>query len=357
MTFSAPGSVEATRSRRWARLGAARLLGGAALIAGFAAAPLVISGYHLFQLTQLVVYAVALLGLNLLTGYAGQVSLGHGAFYALGAYTTSVAMGHLGLPYWSTPIVTGAVCFVAGYLFGKPAARLEGLYLALATFALAIAMPQFLKLDALARWTGGSTGVPVAKPSSPLAGVSDDQWLYFFTLLVAVALFAAAWNVVRGRTGRALLALRDHPIAAAAMGVDLAATKAATFGVSAMLTGIAGGLGAILAGYISPDSFQIFLSIQFLVGGVVGGIASIFGTIFGAGFIELVPNFANKLSDAAPWAIYGVLLIVCMMVMPAGVAGLVRSARARLARARAARRAHLSRRSHRSHRSHRSGAA
>lgn len=341
MTFTPPGSVGSTRSRLLAQLTSAQVLGAAALLAVFAAAPLFISGYHLFQLTQLVIYAVALLGLNLLTGYAGQVSLGHGAFYALGAYTTSIAMSHLGLPYWATPIFTGGVCFIAGYLFGKPAARLEGLYLALATFALAIAMPQFLKLDSLAKWTGGSTGVPVFKPSSPLAGVSDDQWLYFFTLIVAVALFAAAWNVVRGRTGRALLAMRDHPIAAAAMGVDVAATKAATFGISATLTGVAGGLGAILAGYISPDSFQIFLSIQLLVGGVIGGIASIFGTIFGAGFIQLVPNFANKLSDAAPWAIYGVLLIVCMMVMPAGVAGLARSARARILRARAARVARL----------------
>ena len=334
MTFSPPGSVESTRPKLLGSGPAlwATALGAAALLLAFAAAPLLVGGYHLFQLTQLVIYAVALLGLNLLTGYTGQVSLGHGAFYALGAYVTSIAMSHLSLPYWATPPVTGAVCFAVGFLFGRPAARLEGLYLALATFALAIAMPQFLKLDALAKWTGGSTGVPVARPSSPVPGLGDEQWLYFFCLIVAVALFAATWNVVRGRTGRALLALRDHPIAAAAMGVDVAATKAATFGVSAMMTGVAGGLGAMLAGYISPDSFQIFLSIQFLVGGVVGGIASIFGTIFGAGFIELVPNFAGKLSDAAPWAIYGVLLIVCMMAMPDGVAGLVRKARARLAR-------------------------
>ena len=308
-------------------------VGAAALLAIFLVAPLLVSGYHVFQLTQLVVYALALLGLNLLTGFTGQVSLGHGAFYALGAYVTAILLAQGSTPYWLIPVPVAGVCFVVGWLFGRTAARLEGIYLALATFALAIAMPQFLKLDALQRWTGGSQGVSVGKPSSPLPElITDDRWLYYFCLLVAALLFAATWNVVRGRTGRALLALRDHPIAAAAMGIDVAAYRSATFGVSAMLTGVAGGLGAVLAGYISPDSFSNLLSIQLLVGSVIGGIASIFGTIFGAAFIELVPDLASKLSSAAPWAIYGVLLIVCMMAMPAGVAGLLQSARARLAR-------------------------
>jgi branched-chain amino acid transport system substrate-binding protein len=230
------------------------LLGAAALLAVFLIAPLMVGGYHVFQLTQLVIYAVALLGLNLLTGYTGQVSLGHGAFYALGAYSTAILLAQGGTPYWLVPVPVAGVCFLVGWLFGRTAARLEGIYLALATFALAIAMPQFLKLEALQRWTGGSQGVSVSKPSSPLPElINDDRWLYYFCLLVAVLLFALVWNVVRGRTGRALLALRDHPIAAAAMGIDVAAYKSATFGVSAMVTGVAGGLGAVLARYISPD--------------------------------------------------------------------------------------------------------
>lgn len=329
MSFSAPGKIASPR---------ARLLGNPAVVASillavFAVAPFLVSGYHIYQLTQLVISAVALLGLNLLTGFSGQVSLGHGAFYALGAYATTICMSRWGIPYWLTPIPCGAICFVVGYLFGRPAARLEGLYLALATFALAIAMPQVLKLDKLEKWTGGSQGVPVQKPSSPLPDhINDDRWLYLFCLVVAALLFAAAWNVARGRTGRALIALRDHPIAASAMGIDTTAAKSATFGVSAMVTGIAGGLGGMLAGYISPDSFSIFLSIQFLVGSVIGGIASIFGTLFGAAFIELVPSFASKISESAPWAIYGVILIAVMMLMPAGMAGLVRTARARLTR-------------------------
>ena len=308
-------------------------LGLAAVLVVAAVGPFLVSDYHVSKLTQLVVYVIALLGLNLLTGFSGQISLGNGAFYALGAYASAIGMAQGGLPYWATPPLAGAVCFLAGYLFGRPAARLEGLYLALATFALAITTPQILKLDALERWTGGNQGVQIARPASPIPGqVSDDQWLYFFCLAVAAVMFVVAWNLVRGRTGRALVALRDHPIAAGTMGIDVASRKAVTFGVSAMFTGIAGALGALVTGFISPDSFAIFLSIQLLVGGVVGGIASLAGALFGAAFIEFVPDLANRLSEAAPSALYGVLLIVCMMVMPGGAAGLVRSARAWLAR-------------------------
>jgi branched-chain amino acid transport system permease protein len=331
-------SAEASTPPQTATNTAPRRLGGAslgvgALLAAAVLAPFLVSGYHVFQLTQIAIYAIALLGLNLLTGFSGQISLGNGAFYALGAYASAVLMNKVGLPYWVLPPLAGAICFVAGWLFGRPAARLEGLYLALATYALAIVAPQLLKLDALESWTGGSQGVQVEKPVSPIPDqLSDDQWLYFFCLAITVLLFVAAWNIKRGRTGRALVALRDHPIAASAMGIHTASYKSMTFGVSAMYTGVAGSLGALLAGFIAPDSFTIFLSIQFVVGSVIGGIASIFGTLLGAAFIELVPDLAKKLSDGAPAAIYGALLIVVMMVMPGGVAGLVGSARRWLAR-------------------------
>jgi branched-chain amino acid transport system permease protein len=286
--------------------------------------PFVVSGYHAYQLAQLLAYAIAILGLNLLTGFSGQISLGNGAFYALGAYSAVIAINHALVPYGLAPIVAGAVCFVVGYLFGKPAARLEGLYLALATFALAVVTPQLLKLDRVEPWTGGRGGVEIDKPVSPLPSlIDDDRWLYLYCLIVAIIMFAIAWNLIRGRTGRALIALRDHPIGAGAMGIDIAAYKATTFGVSAMFTGVAGALGALIAGFISPDSFSILVSIQLLVGGVVGGIASIFGTLFGAAFIEFVPNLANQVSDNAPGVVFGVLLIVCMRLMPGGVAGLV----------------------------------
>lgn len=303
--------------------------GLAALLVVAVALPFLVSDYYVAKLTQVVVYAIALVGLNLLTGFSGQISLGNGAFYALGAYASAILMSKAGLPYWATPPVVGAICFIAGYLFGRPAARLEGIYLALATFALAITTPQILKLDALEPWTGGNQGVQIIKRVSPIPDqVSHDQWRYFFCLVVAAAMFAGAWNLVRGRTGRALVALRDHSIGAGTMGINVASYKAVTFGVSAMYTGVAGALGALVAGFISPDSFAIFVSIQLLVGGVVGGIDSLPGTLFGAVFIEFVPDLAGKLSTAAPFALYGVLLIVCMMVMPGGAAGLVRSARA-----------------------------
>lgn len=318
--------------------GARHRLGGnslwtAGLLAIAITVPFLVSNYRVFQLTQVIVYAIALLGLNLLTGFSGQISLGNGAFYAIGGYVSVISMTKAGVPYWATPPCAGVVCFVVGYLFGRTATRLEGLYLALATFGLATATPQILKLDALENWTGGNQGIVMSKPASPLSDqLNDDQWLYFFCLAVAIALFAVAWNVVRGRTGRALIALRDHPIAAATMGIDVAAYKSVAFGVSAMYTGVAGALSVLVTGFISPDNFPTLVSIQFLVGSVIGGIASIFGTLFGAAFIQLVPDLAKQASDAAPQALFGVLLIVCMMVMPGGLAGLVYSVRARLAR-------------------------
>ena len=297
------------------------------------ALPFVVSNYRTFQLTLVLVYAIALLGLNILTGYSGQISLGHGAFYALGAYCAAILMDKAGVPYWATVPAAGAVCFVAGFLFGLPALRLEGLYLALATFALGVAMPQILKHEGLAHWTGGSQGVVIVKPEAPAwTGLSQDQWLYFFTLAWVVVFFVAAWNLLRGRIGRAMVAIRDQPIAAQAMGVNTSLVKSLTFGVSALYTGAAGALGAIAVQFVAPDSFNIFLSITLLVGVVIGGLASISGAFFGAVFIQFIPNIADQISKAAPWAIYGIVLIAFMYAMPTGVAGFLRLARARFAR-------------------------
>ncbi|MGZ5157371.1 MAG: branched-chain amino acid ABC transporter permease [Caldimonas sp.] len=299
--------------------------------------PFVLGNYHVFQLTLVLVYAIALLGLNMLTGFNGQISLGHGAFYAIGAYTAAILMDKGGMPYWATIPVAGAVCLLAGFLFGLPALRLEGLYLALATFALGVAMPQILKHKSIEAWTGGVMGVVIVKPDPPSwAPLSQDQWLYFFTLAWVVVAFVLGWNLLRGRIGRAMVAIRDQPIAAQAMGVNTAMVKSMTFGVSAMYTGVAGALGAIAIQFVAPDSFTFFLSITLLVGVVVGGLASISGAFFGAVFIQFVPNIADKLSKAAPWAIYGVILIAFMYLMPTGVAGFVRIARAKWFRRRAA---------------------
>lgn len=290
-------------------------------------------GYQLFQATMVLSYAIALLGLNILTGYNGQISLGHGAFYAIGAYTTGILMEHAGMPYWATVPSAAAVCLVVGYLFGRPALKLDGLYLALATFALGVAMPQLLKYKHLEAWTGGVQGIVLMKPAAPFGlPLTEDQWLYLFSLLVTVVMFVIAHNLLQSGSGRAMRAIRDHAMAAEAMGVDNAHYKAMTFGVSAAYTGVGGALSAIAVQFVAPDSFTLFLSISLLVGIVVGGVGTLYGAIFGALFIMFVPSLAEKVSKAAPWAVYGVVLIVFMFAMPGGVVGLLRRLQARFAR-------------------------
>jgi branched-chain amino acid transport system permease protein len=308
-------------------------IGIVALLIAASALPFFISDYRTFQFALVIGYAITLLGLNILTGYNGQISLGHGAFFAIGAYTAAIMMDRWDLPYWSTIPFAGLTCLIAGFLFGLPALRLEGLYLALATFALAVATPQILKYKGVEHWTGGVQGIVILKPSAPFGlPISPDKWLYLFALAVAVVMFLLGIGILRGRVGRALIAIRDHPTAAAAMGVNTALYKSLTFGVSAMFTGVGGALSALAIGFVAPDSFGFFVSISFLVGIVVGGLASVSGAIYGALFIQFIPNVADQLSKSAPWAVYGVVLIAFMYLMPTGVAGALRLVGARLAR-------------------------
>ncbi len=291
-------------------------------VAAAAALVFLVSDYRLFQLTMVVVYAVAILGLGLVTGFNGQISLGHGAFYAVGAYVTAILMSLYDVPYWATLPVSAVICAAFGFLIGLPALRLGGLYLALTTFALAVATPQLLKYRLFEGWTGGVQGIVVDKPDAPFGlPLSADQWLYLFTLAVGVIMFALAANLVRGRIGLAMRAIRDHPLAAEATGIDVALFKTRTFAVSAMFTGIAGSLGAIAVGFVAPDSFTVFLSITLFVGLVVGGVASIAGPVFGGVFIAFLPNVAEEVSKAAPGAVYGLVLIAFMYLLPSGVAG------------------------------------
>ena len=317
------------KERKWLLIGAALLLVALLVL------PFTVKNYRVFQFNLVLVYAVAILGLNILTGFNGQISLGHGAFYAFGAYTAAVLMDRFGVPYWATLPAAGLFCFAFGFTVGFPALRLAGHYLALATYALALAVPQLLKYKGIEGMTGGVQGIVLSKPEAPFSfslfgqPLSADRWLYFFTLAVAALMFLLAWNLLRGRVGRALVAVRDHPIAATAMGINLAVFKSLTFGVSAGFTGVAGALGAIVVAFVSPDSFTVQLSIFLLVGVVVGGLASIPGAIFGAIFIQFVPNISDALSKSAPAAIYGVFMIALMYLMPAGVMGMVRRVWAR----------------------------
>ena len=290
-----------------------------------AAIPFMMKSFFIFQITLAIIYAIAILGLNLLTGFNGQFSLGHSAFYAIGAYTAAIMMENLGISYvWTIP-VAAIVCFVFGFLFGLPALRLEGIYLALATFALAIAIPQALKSTVVEHWTGGVQGIVIIKPDAPFGlPLNSDQWLYIFTAAVAIVMYVCATNLVKSRTGRALIAIRDHPVAASAMGINVSLYKSLTFGVSALYTGVAGALGAIAISFVAPDSFTFVLAVALFVGLVIGGVASIPGTIIGGFFVLFVPNIAEHFSKGLAGAVYGIILLLIIFVMPMGAAGLGR---------------------------------
>jgi branched-chain amino acid transport system permease protein len=290
-----------------------------------AAIPFMMKSFFVFQITLAIIYAIAILGLNLLTGFNGQFSLGHSAFYAIGAYTAAIMMENLGISYvWTIP-VAAIVCFVFGFLFGLPALRLEGIYLALATFALAIAIPQALKSTVVEHWTGGVQGIVIIKPDAPFGlPLNSDQWLYIFTAAVAIVMYVCATNLVKSRTGRALIAIRDHPVAASAMGINVSLYKSLTFGVSALYTGVAGALGAIAISFVAPDSFTFVLAVALFVGLVIGGVASIPGTIIGGFFVLFVPNIAEHFSKGLAGAVYGIILLLIIFVMPMGAAGLGR---------------------------------
>jgi branched-chain amino acid transport system permease protein len=310
-----------------------RHLFAAVLLAIACALPFALPGYAVFEATLVITYAVALLGLNLLTGFNGQISLGHGAFFAVGAYTSAVLIDQASWPYWATLPVAAILCFVVGYVFGLPALRLEGHYLALATFALAVAVPQFLKYRHFEWFTNGVQGINIFKPDPPFGlPVSSDQWMYLIVLVVAAIMFWIAHNLLESRTGRAMMAIRDHSMAASTMGINVAHYKTVVFGISALYTGVAGSLHAIIFEFVAPDSFRFELSIAILVGAAVGGIASLPGAVIGGVFVQVIEKYADALTkkisstvhlplDLEPWTIYGIALILLMYVMPMGIAG------------------------------------
>ena len=308
--------------------------------------PDVVSNYRLFLVSTMIIAAIAVLGLNLLTGFNGQISLGHSAFYAVGAYTAAILMDKLDMPYYATLPIAAVMCFIVGYLFGLPALKLEGHYLALATFALALSVPQILKYKWLEDLTGGVQGIVLSKPEVPFGlPLNEDQWLYYYCLVVMVLLYWAAANILNSRSGRAMMAIRDQYMAADTMGIDTALYKTVTFGISAAYTGIAGALSASAIAFVAPDSFNIFLSIKFLIGLVVGGIGSLAGSIVGGIFYVLVDNSAQALStfikndlglqfDLSAYTVFGILLILLMYTMPMGIVGGVYLALRRLRGAR-----------------------
>ena len=353
----------------------------AAFVAFVLLLPQFISDFRARDYAYVGIYLIALLGLNILTGYTGQISLGHGAFMAIGGYTTAILMAgneQFGGPtaggvqdVWTLPIA-GLVAGLFGLAFGLPALRLSGLYLALATFAIAIAMPSTVKR--FEEYTGGGQGIQLfglpeltgsnavapADPNAPatfeLLGLTFTQndWMYYLAWSIALVAFGVAWLILRGRTGRAFRAVRDSETAAVSSGVSLAHYKTLAFGISAAYAGVAGGLFAIASAFVNPDTFPIALSIFLLVGIVVGGLGGLSGLVVGAIFVAFLPLWAqgqdlgSLLPDSViqgdtvpipilgdflfkgtsapggPAIVYGIVLILLMFVLPNGVGGLFR---------------------------------
>jgi branched-chain amino acid transport system permease protein len=313
-----------------------RALGLALFVAVVFYVPFRISDFRSSEFALIGVYFIAILGLNILTGYTGAISLGHGAFMAIGAYTTAILVADHGMKdLWTIPIA-GLVAAAAGFAFGLPALRLSGPYLALATFGIAVATPIVIKkFDG---FTGGSGGINLFEAEGitglpefivTLPGghqLSFNDWLYYMTWTIALVLFVVAWGIHHSRLGRSLRAIRDNELAAAASGVWLASHKTLAFTLSAFYAGIAGALLAISAFSVQPGAFPVERSIALLVGLAVGGLGSLAPLVAGAAFLVFLPQWAQDISKApgVPSVIYGGVLILLMMVLPSGFGGLLR---------------------------------
>jgi branched-chain amino acid transport system permease protein len=293
-----------------------RVLAVGALTA-FAVWPWVAPRYFVFLASVILVNVVVAIGLNLLSGYTNQLSFGHAGFLAIGAYTAAVLTIHApGLPVLVTLAVAGLVTAAVGLAFGVPCLRLGGLYLTMATLAFGFVITEaILNLDAL---TKGADGLRVPAARLGTLTLSTDAARYYLTAGVAMVMVAAAVNLVRTRTGRAFLAIRESEIAAQASGVPVAAYKILAFGLSAFYTGVAGGLFAFVVGFLSPDAFDVFLSVDFVVMIIVGGLGSVPGSIIGATVVTLLHDGLAAFQNYRP-LIFGAILVVCMLFMPGGV--------------------------------------
>jgi branched-chain amino acid transport system permease protein len=294
--------------------------------------PAFVSDFRAQQLAYVGIYLVALIGLNVLTGYTGQISLGHGAFMAIGGYTTALLMTDHGVKDIATIPLAIVVAGAAGLLFGFPAARLSGLYLALATFAIAVAIPSVIKR--FEGFTGGGSGVNLFGTPELTASITPvevlgfelnfNNWLYYLSWTIALVGYVISWLILRGRTGRSLRAVRDSETAAVSSGVSLTRAKVLAFGVSAAYAGAAGALFGIATTFVNPDTYPVTLSIFLLVGVVISGLGSLTGLIVGAVFIQFMPLWSQSISKSpgAPAVIYGVILILVVLALPGGAAGL-----------------------------------
>ncbi len=311
--------------------------------------PRVMGEFRLLQFTRVAIFVIAILGLNILTGYSGQISLGHFALVGVGAYVSAfLTLGRPGMemlllapPDWMPlgdgmrPVFTIPIAFVVtgviGFLIGIPALRLGGVSLALATLAVAVSFPILMKrFDNV---TGGGGGINTPLPETPFGwDISTRHWLYYEAWVTAGILFVGAWLLVRGRVGRAWRAIRDGEVAATSSGVNPSLYKTLAFAVSAAYAGAAGALFVIETSYVNPDTFPVSESILLLAAAVIGGLGSLAGAVFGALLLQFLPIYSQnpplfdwEFADQAPAVVFGVFLIVIMLLLPGGVAGLIRA--------------------------------
>lgn len=285
--------------------------------------PLVSAPYVNFDRSMVLVYVVVGLGLNLLTGNTGQISLGHGFFFALGAYVTAVLVEKQGVPYPLLLPIAFVVCYAVGYLFGLPALRLHGLQLALATLGLALVTPAVIKR--FEHVTDGQAGINVFAAEAPgWTGLARDQWVYYLCLAVAVVAYLVVRRLATGRIGRSLIAIRDYEAVATTLGVPATRTKTTVFALSAALAGVGGVLYSFVVQYVGPEAFGLPLAIAFITMIVVGGLGTVPGVLFGAFFVVYVPQWTADINQSAAGITYGAALILFIFVLPHGVLSLVR---------------------------------
>jgi branched-chain amino acid transport system permease protein len=294
---------------------------GAAAIA-LLAWPWLASRYFVFLLSLVLVNGIVAVGLNLLSGYTHQLSFGHAGFFAIGAYAAALITIHApAIPVPLTLLGAGALTAVVGLVFGVPCLRLGGLYLTMATLAFGfVVIEALLNLDGLTR---GADGLRVPAATLGPLTLTGDTARYYLVAAVTVAMVASAMNVVRTRTGRAFLAIRESEVAAQASGVPVAAYRTAAFGISAFYTGVAGGLFAFVVGFLSPDAFDLFLSVDFVVMIIRGGLGSVPGSLAGAAVVTLLHERLARFQSYRP-LVFGGVLVTCMLFMPGGIASAFR---------------------------------
>ncbi|RMG61362.1 MAG: branched-chain amino acid ABC transporter permease [Deltaproteobacteria bacterium] len=294
--------------------------------------PFVATNYLLSLMIQILIAVIGAVGLNLLTGFTGQISLGHGAFLGVGAYTTGVLTTKLGVPFWVSLPAAGLMAAFIGMFVGIPSLRLKGLYLAIATLA-----SQFILEWIFLRWepvTGGSYGMILDRPKIGSFVFEADKYYYFIVLAVTVAAVLFAKNLVRTRTGRAFMAVRDHYISAEIMGIDIFKYKLLSFGISSFYAGIAGALMGHYLMFISSEQFTILVSIQYLAMIIIGGLGSIIGSIYGAVFMVLLPEVLTLITSKLSWiypnisdfilsiqdGVFGLIIVLFLIFEPDGLA-------------------------------------